>query len=310
MKKKKKKFSVRIFRENLELGILALPVFILLGVFAYWPMFGIVLAFKNYKVTKGIFGSDWVDPLFKNFDFFLKSKDAPRIIRNTLGLNLLFIVAGIFFSVVFALLLYEVKKAYQIKIYQTFAILPSFLSWVAVSYIVYALLEPSKGIINQIVVSFGGDKISWYTEASYWPIILVIVRIWHSVGLSCIVYYAALMGIDSELYEAAEVDGATKFQRVIHISIPHLVPIIIIMGILDVGKIFRSDFGMFYNVTRNMPELYATTDVMDTYVYRALMVGNLSMSSASSVIQSIVCCITLVVTNAIVKKISPENSLF
>lgn len=309
-KGQKKKISKRVIKENIELGTLALPAVALLAVFAYWPMFGIVMAFKNFKATKGIFGSDWAEPIYKNFEFFFKSKNAVQIVRNTLLLNLLFIVVGILGSVAFAILLYEVKKGYQVKIYQTFAILPNFLSWVAVSYIVYGLLEPSKGILNQIIEKIGGEGISWYTEARYWPIILLIVRIWHGVGISCIVYYASLMGIDSELFEAAEVDGATKLQRVIYISLPHLVPIVTVMTLLDIGKIFRSDFGMFYNVTRNMPQLYSTTDVMDTYVYRTLITGNMAMSSASSVIQSIVCCATLVISNAIVKKISPENSLF
>ena len=259
-------------------------------------------------MPKGIWGSDWCG--LKNFEFFLTSKDAPRIIRNTLGLNLMFIFVGILCAVVFALLLYEVKKAYQVKLYQTFAILPVFLSWVAVSYIVYALLEPTKGVMNQLIVSMGGDPVAWYTEAKFWPLILLITYVWHQVGLDCIVYYAALMGIDSELFEAAEVDGASKFQRVIHVSLPHLVPIVTIMGILAIGKIFRADFGLFYNVTRNVGALYSTTDVMDTYVFRALQQGSIGMSAASSVIQSVVCFITLVITNAVVKKISPDNALF
>ena len=146
---------------------------------------------------------------------------------------------------------------------------------------------------------------------SYWPIILMIVNIWHSVGISSIIYYASLMGADSELFEAAEVDGATKFQRIIHISIPHLIPIVTMMVILDIGRIFRADFGLFYNVTRDVGELYPTTDVMDTYVFRALMEqGNIGMSSAASFVQSVVCLITIVAANAIVKKISPENALF
>ena len=288
---------------------MTVPVIALLAIFCYWPMFGIILAFKNYKVTKGIWGSEWSG--FKNFEFFLKSQDAFRVTRNTLCLNFLFIFAGIFCAVVFALLLYEVKKAVHVKLYQTFAILPNFLSWVAVSYIVYALLDTNKGILNQIIRFFGGENVSWYTSAWYWPVILLIVRVWHSVGISCIIYYAALMGVDNELFEAAEVDGANKFQRIMHISIPHLVPIVTIMFILDVGKIFRSDFGLFYNVTRNVGELYPTTDVIDTYVFRALMEqGNIGMSSAASFIQSVVCLVTVVATNAIVKKVSPENSLF
>lgn len=309
--KKVKKVSKRIIKENLQLGTLMLPVVVLLAVFSYLPMFGIVLAFKNYKVTKGIFGSDWADPLWKNFEFFLKSQDAFRVTRNTLLLNALFIIAGTVCAVIFAILMYEVKKAVHVKIYQTISILPSFLSWVAVSYIVYGFLDGEKGILNKIICFFGGKNVAWYTTPGYWSVILTIVVIWHTVGLKCIMYYASLMGIDQELFEAAEMDGANKLQRIIHISLPHLVPIITIMVILDIGKIFRADFGLFYNVTRNVGQLYPVTDVMDTYVFRALMEnGNIGMSSAASFIQSVVCFVTLVTVNTIVKKISPENALY
>lgn len=308
---KKKRISKRVFKENLELGALTLPVIILLALFSYWPMFGIILAFKNYKIPKGIFGSDWVNPIFKHFEFFLGSQDAFRVTRNTLGLNLLFILAGTLCAVAFAILLYEIKKATYVKVYQTFAIIPTFLSWVAVSYIVYGLLDTEKGLINQIIRLFGGENVPWYTSPTYWPIILTIVYVWHNVGIDCIVYYASLMGIDEELYEAAELDGAGKWQKIRYISIPHLKPIVIMMTILAVGKIFRADFGLFYNVTRNVGQLYPTTDVIDTYVFRALMVkGNFGMSSAAALIQSVVCLITIVATNAIVKKIEPDNALF
>ena len=309
--KKKKRINKRIIKENLQLGALTLPVVVLLGVFSYFPMFGIILAFKNYKVTKGIFGSEWMDPLFKNFEFFLKSQDAFRVTRNTILLNFLFIFAGTACAVVFAILMYEIKKALHVKVYQTLSILPSFLSWVAVSYIVYGFLDGEKGLLNQAIRLFGGENVAWYTTPEFWPAILTIVVVWHAVGLKSIMYYASLMGIDKELFEAAEMDGANKLQRIIHISLPHLVPIVTIMVILDIGKIFRADFGLFYNVTRNVGVLYPTTDVIDTYVFRALMEnGNIGMSSAASVIQSVVCFVTLVTVNAIVKKVSPENALF
>lgn len=183
--KKRKRISKRVLRENAQFATMVLPVIILFALFSYFPMFGIILAFKNYKVTKGIWGSEWVDPIFKNFEFFIKSADAVRVTRNTILLNLLFIFVGTFCSVVFALILYEVKKAYQLKIYQTISILPSFLSWVAVSYIVYGLLEPQKGVVNSIIRFFGGENVAWYSNASYWPLILLIVNTWHSVGLRC-----------------------------------------------------------------------------------------------------------------------------
>lgn len=303
----RKKKSLR--KQNMQLMTLALPTIILLGLFNYAPMFGIVLAFKDYKVPKGIMGSPWVG--LKNFEFFFQSQDAYRVIRNTLGLNTLFIVTGIFFGVLFALIMFEVKRKNHVKVYQTVSIIPSFISWVAVGFIVYALLDPTRGIINQVLLSMGKEAIDWYSEPQYWPMILLITKTWQGVGLGSIIYYAALMGVDSELFEAAEIDGAGKLQKTWYVSIPQIIPIIIVMGILDVGKIFRADFGLFYNVTRDVGALYPTTDVIDTYVFRALMQqGNIGMSSAVGLVQSVVCFFTLMTTNLIVKKVSPENSLF
>lgn len=307
MKNKRKKS--KHWKDNLQLLTLALPTISLLLVFAYWPMFGVILAFKDYKVPKGIFGSPWAG--LKNFDFFFKSQDAWRVTRNTLALNFLFIAVGTICAVIFALLMFEVKKAKHVKTYQTISILPSFLSWVAVGYIVYALLDPTKGIINKVLEYFQISGIAWYSEAKYWPGILTITKVWQGVGLGSIIYYAALMGVDNELFEAAEIDGAGKFQKTWYVSLPQIVPVIIIMVIMDIGKIFRADFGLFYNVTRNVGALYSTTDVIDTYVFRALMSqGNIGMSSAVGLFQSVVCFATLMLTNLIVKKISPDNALF
>lgn len=165
--------------------------------------------------------------------------------------------------------------------------------------------------MNQILAVFGVEGIDWYSSPQYWPVILLIAKVWQCVGLGSIIYYAALMGVDNDLYEAADMDGANKLQKTLHISIPQIVPIIIVMALLDVGKIFRADFGLFYNVTRDVGALYPTTDVIDTYVFRALMQqGNIGMASAVGLVQSVVCFVTLVTTNWIVKKISPENSLF
>ncbi len=308
---RKKSQKLRILKENAVFTTFAIPALVLGFLFDYLPMFGVVLAFKDYKVAGGIWGSEWADPLFRNFEFFFKSNDAWRVTRNTILLNFMFIFVNTTAAVVFALLLYEVKKAIHVKVYQTFAMLPRFLSWVAVSYIVYGLLDHEKGIINQVIVSMGGERVPWYTSPGFWPVILAVVDCWHIVGCKCIVYYASLMGIDNELFEAAEVDGANKFQKIIHISLPHLVPIVIMLTILAIGGIFRADFGLFYNVTRNVGQLYPTTDVMDTYVYRALMEStNIGMSSAAAFIQSVVCTITILLTNAVVKKISPEHTLF
>lgn len=297
--------------DNFYLTVLALPTIVLMLVFAYWPMYGVILAFKNFKVTDGIWGSPWRDPLFANFEFFFKSQDAWRLVRNTVGLNILFIAVTTVCTVVFALLMFEVKKRWEVKTFQTFSIMPSFLSWVIVSYVVYIFLDPSKGVINSLIVALGGEGISWYTEPAYWPMILLITKIWQGVGLGSIIYYAALMGIDGELFEAADIDGASKLQKIKAISIPSLVPIVTVMTLLAIGNIFRGDFGLFYNVTRNVGALYPTTDVIDTYVFRALMKdSNIGMSSAVGLFQSVVCTITLVVSNGIVRKVDPDNSLF
>lgn len=306
---KKKTKGIGYVKDNLQYFTLALPAIILLGLFSYWPMYGLILAFKDFKVPDGIWGSPWAG--WKNFEFFFTSQDAWRVTRNTLLLNSLFIVASVSCAVMFALIMYEVAKRWQVKLYQTVSIIPSFMSWVVVGYIVYILLDPSKGIVNQIIVAFGGEGISWYNEPQYWPVILMISKVWQGVGLGSIIYYAALMGIDSELFEAAEIDGANKRQRIFHISLPQITPVITIMTILEIGKIFRADFGLFYNVTRNVGALYPTTDVIDTYIFRALMSqGNIGMSSAVGLFQSVVCFVMLMTANWIVRKIEPDNSLF
>ena len=296
-------------KDDIQLLFMISPALILLAIFSYWPMYGLILSFKNYKVTDGIWGSKWVG--LKNFEFFFKSNDLFRVLRNTLGLNFMFIFVGLAASVGFALLMFEVKKARHVKIYQTVSILPNFISWVAVSFMVYGLLEFNRGMINHIIRNFGGEGIKFYEEAGWWPMILLVVNLWHSVGMGSIIYYAGLLSSDQELYEAADIDGATKVQKIWYVSIPQLIPIMTIRTIMSVGSIFRSDFGMFYNVPRNIGALYKTTDVIDTYVYRALMeLGNIGMSSAVGMFQSVVCFVTLLIANNLAGKISPENTLF
>ncbi len=296
-------------KENGEFIVLSLPVIVHLFIFSYIPMLGIVLAFKNFRFDKGIFGSDWIG--LNNFMFLFTSQDAWRITLNTIGLNLMFIFSGLVCSVTFALMLYEITNKNYVKLYQTVIILPSFLSWVVVGYMAYILLNPQLGVLNKILEAAGAEPVSWYSEPSYWPVILAISNIWKNVGLGSIIYYAGLMGINQEYYEAADIDGAGKFQKALKISIPNILPLMVIMTILAIGGIFRSDFGMFFNLTRNVGSLYPTTDVIDTYVYRALrVVGDIGMSSAAGLYQSIVGFIMILVTNAIVRRIQPENALF
>lgn len=296
------------FIENSQLLTLALPAIILLFIFSYIPMFGIIIAFKDFKAVQGIFGSDWIG--FKNFEFFFLSQDFFRIVRNTVGYALVFIALKIVLGVAIALMLNEVTNRKALKYYQTTMILPHFLSWVVVGYISYLLLNPASGMLNQIIRFFGGEGIGWYSEPKVWPVILPIVNSWKRIGMDSIMFYAALMGLDAEVYEAATIDGATKWQQTTKISIPLLAPIVCIIGILAMGDVFRGDFGLFYQIPRNVGALYSTTDVIDTYVMRGVMQGSMGPTAAVGLVQSVVGLIMVVGTNLVVKKLDPDSSLF
>ncbi len=304
-----RKSKWRTFRDNFELSVMLIPGILFFLIFSYIPMFGVIIAFKDYRNNLGILGSKWVG--LRNFKFFFTSQDAWRIARNTIGYGLVFIILGIVCSVTIAILLYEIKNKFALKFYQTTMILPHFLSWVIVGYITYILLEPNMGILNQILQFFGMKSIDWYLEPKYWVVILPLVNVWKTVGLSCIMYYAALMGIDEQLFEAATVDGASKWKQVKYITIPSLVPLMTVLTILHVGNIIKGDFGLFYNIPRNVGLLYPTTDIIDTYIYRGLQTGDdIGITTAVGLFQSFVGLVMVVATNKIVKKISPENSLF
>ena len=302
--KKKKKFK----RQYFELySLMALPI-LLVFVFNYLPMGGIIIAFKNYKFNKGIWGSDWVG--LKNFEFFFKSDVIVRITRNTILLNLLFIGLNLICGLLVAVLLYEITSRRAVKTFQTMLITPNFVSWVVASYMVYAILNPNAGVLNSLIEACGGTSVEWYSKPGAWPIILAICNTWKNVGMGSVWYYAALMGVDTELIEAARIDGANKVQVIRHIMIPLIVPIIVIRVILAIGGIFRADFGLFYQVTRNVPLLYETTDVIDTYIFRAMREnGNMSMSAAVGLLQSVVGFVMVMLTNAVARKVSPENAL-
>lgn len=292
-----------------QLWLLCLLPMLSVFIFNYIPMFGIIIAFKNYKYQKGIFGSAWNG--FDNFKFFFSSNEFTKITRNTIGLNLIFIIASIFCAVAIAILLFDLTSRNKTKVFQTILITPYFISWVIVSYMVYALLNPEFGIINNLLQSMGMNKILWYSEAKYWPVILTVSFVWKSVGMDCIVYYASLMGIDSTLFEAAEIDGASKLRKTWSITIPSLIPLITVLTIMKIGNIFRADFGLFYQVTRNVGVLYETTDVIDTYIFRSLRTSsNMGISAAVGLLQSVVGFVLVVITNTSVKRINPDNALF
>ncbi len=303
---KQSKYTVK---GNLEMLVLVAPAVIILFIFNYLPIGGIIIAFKDFKANLGFIGSPWVG--FKNFEFFFKSQDAWRITRNTLGYNTMFIVLGLVISVSFALILNEIRSKTLLKFYQTVFFFPYFLSWVVVGYALYAFLNIEHGVINTALKSFGLEGKSWYTKSMYWPAILTAVNLWKIVGYYSVIYYAGLMSIDKQLFEAARIDGASKLQIITNISIPMITPLIILMVILQIGRIFYADFGLFYYLPRNIGLLYESTDVIDTYVFRALRVtGNIGMASAANFYQSVMGFILVLVSNLVVKKINTDYALF
>jgi len=285
----------------------AIPLLFII-VFSYIPMFGIIIAFKNYRFDKGIFGSEWVG--FKNFEMLVKSNDFLNVTRNTLVLNFLFIFTGVIAAVALALLFFELKSRTKTKIFQTIFITPNFLSWVVVGYMAYALLHPEYGMMNSILNFFGIESVDWYTTPKAWPLILAIASIWKVAGMDSIIFYSGLMGIDMELFEAAKIDGANRWQIIKSIVLPCLVPLISVVVILKIGNIFRADFGLFYQLTRDQGQLYSVTDVVDTYLYRMMKItGNMGVSTAIGLLQSIVGTVMVIITNYFSKKINPDSGL-
>jgi putative aldouronate transport system permease protein len=305
-----KKATWKQLKRYRMLFVLMLPGIVYLLLNNYLPMFGVFIAFKNINFSKGIFGSDWAG--LKNFEYLFKTSDALLITRNTLLYNAAFIVVNLILSVGAAIMLNEVINQKIKKFYQSAMLLPYFLSFVVVAYLVYSMLNPEYGFINKAVLAPLGIKpISWYLDTKYWPFILIFVNAWKYVGYSSIIYISAIVGIDSEIYEAAAIDGATRIQQIRTITLPLLQPTIIIMTLLAIGRIFYSDFGLFYQVPMNAGALLPVTNTIDTYVYRSLMrFGNISMASAAGLYQSLVGFILVMLSNLYVRKISPDNALF
>lgn len=311
--KTKKKSFLKQIKENKELLLLTLPGAIWFLIFAYLPMFGVVIAFKQWRIEGGFFESlmksKWVG--LDNFKFLFSSSDAWLITRNTVAYNLVFIILGIVIPVALAILLKEILNKRLSKFYQTSMFLPYFLSWVVVSYCLYAFLSPTQGYVNGVLSSFGKNGVSWYTESKYWPFIIIFMSQWKGIGYGIVVYLAAICGIDKSYYEAAVIDGATKWQQVKNITIPLLRPVLIIMFITAIGGMFKSDFGLFYQLPKDSGALYSVTNVIDTYVYRGLMnLGNIGMSSAAGLYQSFVGLVLVLITNGIVRKVDNENAFF
>lgn len=304
---KKMKKTVKHFW---PLYLMFLPGVVYLFINSYIPMFGIQIAFRQYNARDGVYGSPWCG--FKNFEFLTKTKDAWIMIRNTVLYNIVFIVLGTVLAVTIAIILNEIRSKAAKQAYQTIILIPFLISMVIVSYLAYAFLSTSNGFINNTLVRlFGTKAVDWYNTPKYWPFILVIINIWKGLGYNMILYYATICGIDSTLYEAAVVDGATRWQRVVHVTLPALKSTIIILTLMALGGIFRSDFGLFYQVPLNSGPLINVTQTIDTYVYRGLIQNNnVGMSSAAGLYQSVVGFVLVSVANGIVRKIDNESSLF
>ena len=305
----KKNLGKRLKR-FIPLYLMMIPGAVYLIINNYIPMTGIVIAFKQFNYGKGIWGSPFIG--FKNFEFLFATKDAWIITRNALLYNVVFIVLGTACAIAVAILLNEIHSSAAKKIYQTTILVPFLISIVVVSYLVYAFLSTESGFLNKTILpALGLEPVSWYTESKYWPFILILVNLWKGLGYNCIIYYATLVGIDRGYYEAAVIDGANRWQQVVHITLPALKPTIITLTLMAIGRIFYSDFGLFYQVPMNSGPLLDVTNTIDTYVYRGLMsLNNISMASAAGVYQSLIGFLLVLAANFIVKKSSSENALF
>lgn len=310
-KQEKKSFRSKIaaVKRYLPLYFMMLPAMAYLLINNYLPMSGLVLAFKKYRARDGIWGSEWVG--FKNFSFLLKNKELPILFRNTIGYNICFIIVNMVLGVILAILITEIRNQKFRKFAQSSILFPFVVSIIIVSYMVRGFLDPEAGLMNHILEAMGRDPVSWYDVSKYWPGILIFVNTWKSVGYGCILYISATLGIDASLFESASLDGANKFQKIWYITLPFLKPTVITVALLSIGKIFNSDFGLFYQVPQGSGLITNVTQTIDTFVYKALTThSDIGMSAAASFFQSVIGFLLVMIFNAITNKISKENALF
>lgn len=298
-------------KKDLPLYLMALPGVVVLLAFAYVPMAGLILVFKDYHFKGGIFGSEWEDPLFKNFSFFFNNMDtALRATRNTIGLNILFFVFGTIFAVAIAIMLSEIKSKKFIKGSQSVMFFPYFISWMVMGAILNALLSSEVGVISGLLKG-AGINFDFYSSPAAWVIILVLVVIWQSTGYNSVIYYGVLSGFDTSIYEAAQVDGASKWQQIRKITLPLLRPTIIIMFLLSVGNMLKGNLNMMIGLTNLNPMLLPVTDVIDVFVYRSgVKNGDMAFASAVSLYQSIFGFLLVIISNKIAKRFDKDTSLF
>lgn len=304
----KKSFWKKLYHYRMYL-VMLLPAVIYTLVFAYYPMTGIVLAFKKYNYSGGIWGSPWNG--IENFRFFFKSGQAGIVIRNTVLYNILFITVGTVVQISVAVFLTEIHNKYFRKISQSLMFLPYFISWVIVAVMAFNIFSSDYGFLNRVLTAVGGRKFDFYATPSAWPFILLFFNIWKGVGYGSVLYLAAIMGVDTSIYEAAAIDGANVFQRIFYVTIPSIMPTIVILFLMNVGSIFRGNFDMFYNLIGSNGLLYNYTDVIDTLSFRALISNNdFGMSSAIGMLQSVLCFITILIANKLVSLYDRDYTLF
>lgn len=298
------------FARFIPLYLMFLPGAVYMIINNYIPMAGIVVAFKKYNVREGIWGSDWIG--LKNFRFLFQTPDAWVITRNTILYNVAFITINTVVGIIFAIFICDALSKRLKKVYQSAILFPYLMSAVILGYIIFALFSQSTGLVNNTILPMlGKEAINWYSEPKYWPLILVLANLWKGVGYGCLIYISTINGIDPSLYEAAALDGASKWQQIRHITLPALIPTIITLTLMNVGRIFYADFGLFYQATRNSGMLFSHTNVIDTYVYRGLMEqANIGMSAAAGFYQSIIGFVLVITANWVVRKVSKENALF
>ncbi len=296
------------WKRFIPIYIMMLPGFLYLFINNYMPLPGLVIAFKQYNARKGIFGSNWIG--FKNFEYLFKTSDAFVITRNTILYNLAFIVVNTVMAVLVAVILSELNGKRK-KVYQSVILLPNLISTVIIGYLVFSFFSVENGFVNNsILPAFGLKPVDWYSEPKYWPFIIIFVSAWKSVGYNCIVYLATILGFDRAYYESALVDGANRWKQFKYITLPLLKPTIIMLTLMAIGRIFYSDFGLFYQVPMNQGALYSTTNTIDTYVYRGLLqLGNISMSAAAGLYQSVIGFILVLGANMLVRKVDKDSAL-
>jgi len=299
----------REFKKNRQLFFMFLPAAVFFFVFAYMPMPGLIIAFKDFDYIGGIFFSKWNG--LNNFRFFVISGKLLEITLNTAKFNLIFFIVNTCLEIITAIILAELGGKIYKKACQSITFLPHFVSWVVVSAFAYNFLNYEIGAVNGLIRSVGAQPVDFYSKGWYWHIILPIISAWKHVGYGTIIYLAAIKGIDQEIYEAAEIDGASIFQQIKKITVPLLIPTTATLALLRLGRILRGDFEMFYQLIGRSSLIYKQTDVIDTFVFRSLVnVGDIGMSSAAGFYQSVVCFITIIAVNQIVKRVNGDYALF